>query len=75
MEEEFTTVRHMPRPAAVFGIDIGKNVFHVVGLDELVGRYSAYDAGATRCCSSSIGRRLPLSEWKPARDHNGARKL
>jgi transposase len=25
--------RNKPRPAAVFGIDIGKNVFHVVGLD------------------------------------------
>lgn len=24
--------RNMPRPAAVYGIDIGKNVFHVVGL-------------------------------------------
>ncbi|MER9845293.1 hypothetical protein NKJ59_29470 [Mesorhizobium australicum] len=25
--------RNAPRPAAVYGIDIGKNVFHVVGLD------------------------------------------
>lgn len=24
--------RNMPRPAAVYGIDIGKNIFHVVGL-------------------------------------------
>ncbi len=24
--------RNLPRPAAVYGIDIGKNVFHVVGL-------------------------------------------
>lgn len=28
------TARNMPRHAAVFGIDIGKNVFHVVGLDD-----------------------------------------
>ncbi|HEX6609831.1 MAG TPA: IS110 family transposase [Hyphomicrobiaceae bacterium] len=28
------TVRNIPRPAAVFGIDIGKIVFHVVGLDQ-----------------------------------------
>ncbi|MGY3413289.1 hypothetical protein ACVWZV_009455 [Bradyrhizobium sp. GM5.1] len=25
--------RNKPRPATVFGIDIGKNLFHVVGLD------------------------------------------
>jgi transposase len=27
------TTRNKPVPAAVFGIDIGKNIFHVVGLD------------------------------------------
>ncbi|WP_265976031.1 IS110 family transposase [Brucella intermedia] len=27
------SVRNKPREAAVFGVDIGKNVFHVVGLD------------------------------------------
>ncbi len=27
------TQRNKPRDAAVFGIDIGKNTFHVVGLD------------------------------------------
>lgn len=25
--------RNKPRPATVFGIDVGKNLFHVVGLD------------------------------------------
>ena len=25
--------RNAPRPAAVYGVDIGKNIFHVVGLD------------------------------------------
>lgn len=25
--------RNTPRPAAVYGVDIGKNFFHVVGLD------------------------------------------
>lgn len=25
--------RNAPRPAAVYGIDIGKNIFHVVDLD------------------------------------------
>jgi transposase len=32
-QEEAMTVRNKPRPAAVFGVDIGKNLFHVVGLD------------------------------------------
>lgn len=27
------SIRNKPRDAAVFGIDIGKTVFHVVGLD------------------------------------------
>ena len=27
-------VRNAPRDAAVFGVDLGKNVFHVVGLDD-----------------------------------------
>jgi hypothetical protein len=26
--------RNIPREAAVYGMDLGKNVFHVVGLDE-----------------------------------------
>jgi transposase len=27
------TIRNQPRDAAVYGVDIGKNVFHVVGVD------------------------------------------
>ena len=27
-------IRNAPRDAAVFGVDLGKNVFHIVGLDE-----------------------------------------
>jgi transposase len=27
-------IRNAPRDAAVFGVDLGKNVFHVVGLDD-----------------------------------------
>lgn len=27
-------IRNAPRDAAVFGVDLGKNIFHVVGLDE-----------------------------------------
>jgi transposase len=32
-EEIIVTMRNKPRDAAVFGIDIGKNVFNVCGLD------------------------------------------
>jgi transposase len=32
-KERAMTIRNKPRPATVFGIDIGKNLFHVVGLD------------------------------------------
>jgi len=27
-------IRNQPRDAAVFGVDIGKNIFHIVGIDE-----------------------------------------
>ena len=27
-------IRNAPKDAAVYGVDLGKNVFHVVGLDE-----------------------------------------
>ncbi len=30
-------IRNAPKPAAVFGVDLGKNLFHVVGLDERGG--------------------------------------
>lgn len=30
-------IRNAPRPAAVFGVDLGKNLFQVVGLDERGG--------------------------------------
>ena len=31
--KEQKMLRNKPQPAAVFGVDIGKNVFHVVGAD------------------------------------------
>ncbi len=34
--ESIMTTRNRPRDAAVFGVDIGKNIFHVVGLDSSV---------------------------------------
>ncbi len=55
----------------VYGIDIGKNTFHVVGLD----------SSATRCCTASSGvidcsftlrtRLQRLLAWRAAQDHSG----
>ena len=52
------STRNAPRPAAVYGIDIGKNVFHVVGLDSGGNPSSEFASGAIRCCSS-LGARAP----------------
>src|SRR4051794_35431830 len=32
-EEELNMIRNAPRDAAAYGVDLGKNLFHVVGLD------------------------------------------
>lgn len=58
--------RNQLRQCAVFGIDIGKNLFHVVGLDS---------SGARRYCSSSNERTERLSEWNPVRVPNGLRQV
>jgi hypothetical protein len=45
-------IRNKPRNAAVFGVDIGKNIFHVVGMDasgEIVTRQVP-----TRYCTSLL---------------------
>ncbi|UWM79169.1 hypothetical protein N1937_28200 (plasmid) [Rhizobium sp. WSM4643] len=49
--------RNQLRQCAVFGIDIGKNLFHVVGLDS---------SGARRYCSSSNERTERLSNGIPS---------
>src|SRR5437763_8470100 len=33
-ERRFMTIRNRPRNAPVYGVDLGKNLFHVVGIDE-----------------------------------------
>jgi transposase len=33
MKEGARMIRNQPMDAAVYGVDLGKNVFHVVGLD------------------------------------------
>jgi transposase len=33
-KEDPTMIRNTPRGAAITGVDLGKNVFHVVGLDD-----------------------------------------
>lgn len=34
-EEDLIMIRNQPRDRAMFGVDIGKTVFHVVGLDKV----------------------------------------
>ena len=46
-------IRNAPRDAAVYGVDLGKNLFHVVGLDSsgaVVQRVKF--SGVTRCLRS-----------------------
>ena len=45
--------RNKPKPAAVFGVDIGKNIFHVVGVDTAGQPVQKVRSSATRSCSSS----------------------
>ncbi len=58
--------RNVPRPAAVYGIDIGKNIFHVVGLGATECQSSEFVSDATRCCSSSSAQRRRSSGWNRA---------
>ncbi len=44
------------KSASVFGIDIGKNVFHVVGVDAMGSLSRECGSGVTPCCSSSNGQ-------------------
>jgi len=34
-------IRNAPRDASVYGVDLGKNIFHVVGLDKRKRRLQA----------------------------------
>jgi len=40
------SIRNKPRDAAVFGIDIGKAVFHVVGRPNPEGHFQTEDVAA-----------------------------
>ncbi len=63
-------MRNQPRPANVFGIDIGKNIFHVSGSTQPASRFKRRPSDAKRSCSSSHGLSQPWLEWKPALAHN-----
>ncbi len=65
------SLRNAPRPAAVYGVDIGKNIFHVVGTDSGGSPSSELASDATRCCSSLREQRRRSSGWNRAQDHNG----
>ena len=55
----------------VYGIDIGKNIFHVVGLDSsgepvLHSKFDVID-----CSSTSRTRLQRLLVWRAVQDHSG----
>jgi hypothetical protein len=66
-------IRNAPRNAAVFGVDLGKNVFHVVGLDErgaVIQRVKfRRDALLT---FFERATRTPSSAWRLAPDRSGS---
>jgi hypothetical protein len=51
-ERRSKMLRNKPRDAAVYGVDIGKNVFHVVGLDAPGSQFRKRNSGATPFCIS-----------------------
>jgi hypothetical protein len=52
--------RNVPRRAALYGIDVGKNIFHVVGLGKTPCQSRKLGSDATRCCNSSSEPRRRL---------------
>lgn len=58
--------RNMPRSAAVYGIDIGKNSFHVVGLGSDGVQVQKVRCDATRCCNSLSEQHRPSLAWDHA---------
>lgn len=67
------TIRNKPRDAAVFGIDIGKTVFHVVGLDA-TGAPIQKATFRRETLLQFFERASPvLVGWRPALGRNGLR--
>ena len=58
-------MRNKPSGAVVYGVDLGKNLFHVVGTDPAGKSSKGQCSGARRCYSSLNEPILPLSAWKP----------
>lgn len=55
--------RNVPRPAAVYGIDIGKNISTLSVSEAMACRSRRLVSDATRCCSSSSGPTIIGMEW------------
>ena len=57
---------HVTRLTAVYGIDIGKNIFHVVGLEETALLSKKFVSGAKRCCCKTdapVNLGVIVPEW------------
>ena len=55
----------------VYGIDIGKNTFHVVDLDSRASRCCTASSDAIDYLSTSRTRPQRLLVWRAAQDHSG----
>jgi hypothetical protein len=64
-------IRNAPRDAAVFGVDLGKNIFHIVGLDMAVQSSRGSSSAARHYSPSSNGQHARSSVWRLVLDRNG----
>src|SRR5438046_4882882 len=67
-------IRNTPRGATVYGIDLGKNIFHVVGTDPAGNIVQRLKFGVTLCLSFLRAPTQRWSAWKPAQARNGWRE-
>jgi hypothetical protein len=66
-------IRNAPKEAAVFGVDLGKNLFHVVGLDARGGVVQRAKFRRDTVLAFSNAPRQPWWGWRPALDRSGSR--
>lgn len=64
-------LRNKPQPAAVFGADIGKNVFHVVGADAAGVVVQKTSSGGILSFGSSRPRKAASWQWRLVLAPNG----
>jgi hypothetical protein len=64
-------IRNKPRGATVYGIDLGKNIFHVVGADPAGNIIQRVKFRRIRCLRSLNVRSQHWWGWRPAQGRNG----